>query len=401
MLLLSLALMIFLGYALGGTMQRLRLPPLLGMMLTGMILGPYGLGLIAPSLLEISTELRQIALIVILLRAGLSLDVKALARMGRSAVMMCFVPAACEMLAVTVLAPLLLGLSYWEGAVLGAVLAAVSPAVVVPRMLKLMEEGYGREQGIPQLVMAGASVDDVFVIVMFTALTGMQAGTGFDFASLGTVPVSILLGVALGLGMGEGAAWLFRRLHMRDTVKVMLLLGVAFLLVWLETAVKAYLPLSGLLAVMSMGAALLHRNGRVAHRLSQKYGKIWVAAELMLFALVGAAVDLSCLQQAGYAMVALLLGALVFRGMGVLLCLLGTSLTARERAFVVLSYMPKATVQAAIGGLPLAMGMTAGPVILAAAALAILLTAPLGAACMDCTYRRWLRKPVQASVTDP
>lgn len=391
-MLLSLALILFCGFALGGLLARLRLPPLLGMMLTGMLLGPHLLNWIDPSILAISADLREIALIVILIRAGLALDLKDLRRVGRPAVLMCFVPATFELVAVTLLAPGLLGVTRLEAAVLGVVLGAVSPAVVVPRMLRLMEDGYGQDKCVPQMIMAGASVDDVYVIVLFTSLTGMARGEGFDPLTLARVPISIVLGLLLGVATGLAMVWLFRRVHMRDTVKVLLLLGVSFLFVSVEDAVAPYVPVSGLLAVMALGATILAKRGELARRISGKYAKVWVAAELLLFVLVGAAVDISTIGQVGIAAVCLILAALACRMLGVFVCLLKTRLNIRERLFASIAYLPKATVQAAIGGIPLAMGMPAGNTILAVAVLAILITAPAGAIGIDRTYKRLLTR---------
>lgn len=394
-MLLSLALILFCGFALGGIMQKLKLPPLLGMMLTGILLGPHVLNLISPSILNISADLRQVALIVILIRAGLALDLEDLKKVGRPAVLMCFVPATIEMICITIFAPMLFGISHLEAAIMGSVLAAVSPAVVVPRMLKLMENSYGVKKGIPQLIMAGASVDDVFVIVLFTSFTGMYQGQGFDAVALLKVPVSIALGLALGVLSGIALAWLFRKIHMRDTIKILLLLGLSFLFVSLEAAVKNILPLSGLLAVMALGAAIYRQNGGLAKRLSSKYAKVWVGAELLLFVLVGAAVDIRYLASAGLAALALIAIAAAFRMAGVFLCLLQTKLNRKERLFTAISYLPKATVQAAIGGIPLALGIPAGNTILTVAVVAILITAPLGAIATDLTYKKLLAKDNQ------
>jgi len=387
---LSLALILFCGFALGGIMQKLRLPALLGMMITGIVLGPYVLNLISPSILDISDDLRKIALIVILIRAGLALDLKELKKVGRPAILMCFVPATIEMAAVTVFAPMLFGISYLEAAIMGAVLAAVSPAVVVPRMLKLIENGYGVKKGIPQLIMAGASVDDVFVIVLFTSFAGMFKGQGFDVIELLKVPVSIVLGLAIGILSGIILVWLFRKIHMRDTVKALLLLGASFLFVSLETAIKDAVPLSGLLAVMALGATIYKQYGGLAKRLSSKYAKVWVGAELFLFVLVGAAVDIRTLASVGVASVALVGVAIAFRMVGVILCLMKTKLNRKEKLFTAISYLPKATVQAAIGGIPLALGIPAGNTILTVAVVAILTTAPIGAIGADLTYRKLL-----------
>lgn len=371
-------------------MQKLRLPALLGMMITGIVLGPYVLNLISPSILDISDDLRKIALIVILIRAGLALDLKELKKVGRPAILMCFVPATIEMAAVTVFAPMLFGISYLEAAIMGAVLAAVSPAVVVPRMLKLIENGYGVKKGIPQLIMAGASVDDVFVIVLFTSFAGMFKGQGFDVIELLKVPVSIVLGLAIGILSGIILVWLFRKIHMRDTVKALLLLGASFLFVSLETAIKDAVPLSGLLAVMALGATIYKQYGGLAKRLSSKYAKVWVGAELFLFVLVGAAVDIRTLASVGVASVALVGVAIAFRMVGVILCLMKTKLNRKEKLFTAISYLPKATVQAAIGGIPLALGIPAGNTILTVAVVAILTTAPIGAIGADLTYRKLL-----------
>ena len=391
-MLLSLSLILFCGFALGGMMQKLRLPALLGMMLTGMLLGPYALNLIDPSILNISSDLRQIALIVILMRAGLALNLADLKRVGRPAILMCFLPATFELSAVVLFAPLLLGVSYLEAAMMGTVLAAVSPAVVVPRMLRLIETGYGRNRNIPQLIMAGASVDDIYVMILFTSFTGMYQGSGFNWISLVKLPFSILLGLGLGTAAGFIAVWLFKKIHMRDTIKILLLFGMSFLFVALESAVKPYVPISGLLAVMALGAVILKKRAPLAGRISSKYSKIWVAAELMLFVLVGAAVDVGSVKYAGWAAICLIAAALLFRVAGVFFCLIRSGLNSKEKLFTAIAYLPKATVQAAIGSIPLSLGMSAGNTILTVAVLAILLTAPLGALGIDFTYKKLLSK---------
>lgn len=391
-MLLSLSLIILCGLALGGIMQKFRLPALLGMMFTGILLGPYVLNLMDPSILSISSDLRQIALIVILMRAGLALDLTDLKKVGRPAILMCFLPATFELSAVVLFAPLLLGVSYLEAAIMGAVLAAVSPAVVVPRMLRLMETGYGRNRSIPQLIMAGASVDDIYVIILFTSFTGMSQGEGFDWISLARLPLSILLGLALGAAAGLATVWLFRKIHMRDTVKILLLFGISFLFVTLESAVKSYVPVSGLLAVMALGATILKKYAPLARRMSSKYSKIWVAAELMLFVLVGAAVDVGSVLNAGWAAICLIAAALIFRMAGVFFCLIRSGLNPREKLFTAIAYLPKATVQAAIGSIPLSLGMSAGNTILTVAVLAILITAPLGALGIDFTHKKLLTR---------
>ena len=362
-MLLSLALIFLCGLALGGIFRKLHLPQLLGMLLTGILLGPYVLNLLDSSILGISADLRQIALIIILTRAGLNLDLEDLKKVGRPAALLCFVPAAFEIAGMLLLAPRLLGISLLEAAVMGTVVAAVSPAVVVPGMLKLMEEGYGTKKSIPQMIMAGASVDDVFVIVLFTSFTGLAGGGGISAWDFVRIPVSILLGLAGGILCGILLAVFFRKVHMRDSVKVIIILSLSFLLVTLEHVLTGIVGFSGLLAVMSMGIALQKGRKEAAVRLSAKYSKLWVAAELLLFVLVGAAVDIPYAFKAGAAAAAVILGVLVFRMLGVLICLLGTELNRKEKLFCMFAYMPKATVQAAIGSVPLAMGLACGNIV--------------------------------------
>ncbi len=393
-MLTSLGLVLLLGMALGALAKRLGLPSLVGMLIAGMVLGPYALNLLSPTLMEISADLRQLALIIILTRAGLSLDVATLKRVGRPAVLMCFVPACFEIAGMVLLAPRLLGVSVLDAAIMGAVVGAVSPAVIVPRMIRLTEEGYGVEKGIPQLVLAGASVDDVFVIVLFTAFTGLASGTGTGIspATVISVPVSILTGIVAGLILGWVLALFFRKVHMRDSIKVVILLSLAFLLVAAEDALEGIFPFSGLLAVMAAGVGLQRWRGVVAQRLSLKFSKLWVAAEVSLFVLVGAAVDLRYAVSAGVLAVLAVLGCLCFRAVGVLVCVAGSGFQWKEKLFCVLAYLPKATVQAAIGGVPLAMGLGCGQIVLTVAVIAILVTAPLGALAIDRTYSHLLTK---------
>ena len=389
-MLTSIALLWLLGMALGAAARKLHLPALVGMLLAGILLGPFGADLLSPALLSVSADLRRLALILILLRAGLSLDLGSLRRSGRSAVLLCFLPAACEVLGMVLLAPRLLGVSVLDAAILGAVVGAVSPAVIVPRMLDLMEAGYGTEQGIPQMVLAGASVDDVFVVVLFSSFTGMASGGRFSPAALAGVPVSILLGAALGLGGLLDR--FFARFPLRDSAKAILLLALSILLTALEDRLGSRVPFSGLLAVLGTGLGLYRRQPAAAQRLAAKFGRLWVAAEILLFALVGAQLNLEYAAASGRAAVLLVLGALCFRALGVLLCMAGGPLNPKERLFAVLAYLPKATVQAAIGGVPLAMGLSCGQVVLTVAVIAILLTAPLGAFAIDVSYRRLLRR---------
>ncbi|MBU3220725.1 cation:proton antiporter [Clostridium algidicarnis] len=391
-MLFSLALILIIGFTLSGILNRLRLPGILGMLITGVILGPFVLNLISPDILNISKDLRQIALIVILSRAGLSLDVKDLKKVGRPAILMCFVPATFELVAITLLAPILFKVSYIEAAIMGTVLAAVSPAVVVPRMLKVMEGGYGKEKSIPQLILAGASVDDVYVIVLFTAFMGMYQGKGFSVLSLAAVPISIVVGLAIGILSGLLLVFVFKKLHIRDTVKILIILSVSFLFISLEAEVKSYIPMSGLLAVMALGGTILKKYEILAKRLSNKFSKVWVGAEILLFVLVGAAVDIRFVSDAGLMAVILILSALIFRICGVYICLIKTKLTNREKLFCAIAYLPKATVQAAIGSIPLSAGVLAGNTILTVAVLAILITAPIGAIGIDRTYKKLLIK---------
>ena len=387
-MLLSISLILMVGMSMGWLCQKCRLPSLLGMLATGMVLGPYVLDLLDGSILGISSELRKMALIIILTRAGLELDTSGLKKLGRPAVLMCFVPASFELMGVLLLAPKLMGLTFLEAAILGAVLAAVSPAVVV----RLMDEGYGGKQGIPQLILAGASVDDVYVIVLFSTFVGMMQGESASLLSFVNIPVSILLGMAVGLAVGSLLAFFFAKVHIRDTAKVLIILSISFLLVAAEDALTTAITFSALIAIMFIGIGLQKKREVVAKRLSVKYGKLWVAAEVFLFVLVGATVNIGYLGKVGAKALLLIVGALVFRMLGVFVCLLGTSLSKKERLFAMMAYTPKATVQAAIGGIPLALGFACGDTVLTVAVLAIVLTAPLGAFAMDLSYKKLLKK---------
>lgn len=388
----SLALIFLVGLLMGSIFNKLKLPSLLGMIITGMILSPYALNLLDPSIMGISADLRQVALVVILTRAGLSLNIEDLKKVGRPAILMCFVPACFEIVGVMLIAVPLLGVSVTEAAIMGSVLAAVSPAVVVPRMLRIMEEGYGVKKSIPQLILAGASVDDVFVIVLFTAFTSIESGGEVSPMSFVQIPISILLGVALGLVCGLALIWFFKKFHMRDSVKLLIFLSISFLLIELQNELEGIVPVSGLLAIMSMGVALYKWYNVLAVRLSSKYNKLWVAAEILLFVLVGATVDLNYVATAGLLSVCVVVFAMMFRMAGVFCCLLKTKLDKKERGFCMVAYTPKATVQAAIGGVPLSMGLACGNQVLALAVIAILITAPFGAICIDKLYKKLLKK---------
>lgn len=391
-MLLSISLILILGMFMGWICQKIKLPSLLGMLITGIVLGPYVLNLLDDSILGISAELRKIALIVILTRAGLGLDLSGLKKIGRPAVLMCFVPASFELIGMILLAPKLMGLTVLEAAIMGAVLAAVSPAVVVPRMVKLMDEGYGVNEGIPQLILAGASVDDVYVIVLFSTFVGMMQGEGASILKFVNIPISIFLGIAIGLLIGVLLAYFFKKMHIRDTSKVLIILSISFLLVVMEDKLSTPITFSALIAIMFIGIGLQKKRETVAKRLSVKYGKLWVAAEVFLFVLVGATVNIGYLGKVGVKALIVIIGALVFRMFGVFVCLLGTSLKRKERLFTMLAYTPKATVQAAIGGIPLALGFTCGDLVLTVAVLAIVLTAPLGAFAIDLSYKKLLNR---------
>lgn len=391
-MLCSIAVMLVFGMGLGWFCKKLHLPALLGMIATGVILGPYMLNWIDVSILNISAELRRIALIIILTRAGLSLQISDLKKVGRPAILMCFVPACFEVLGMVAFAPSLLGISVLDAAIMGAVVGAVSPAVIVPKMLRLMETGYGTEKGIPQLILAGASVDDVFVIVLFSVFTSLAQGGTVSLISFSKIPVSIVVGILVGFVVGVIMAQYFERVHIRDTVKVIMLLCLSFFMVTIEDKYSSFIPFSALIAVMCVGIAMQKKREAVAVRLSLKFNKLWVIAEVILFVLVGATIDVQYAISAGYAAVILIFGVLAFRVIGVSLCLLKTELNVKERIFCMIGYMPKATVQAAIGGIPLTMGLTCGKIVLTVAVLAILITAPLGAFLIDLTYKRLLEK---------
>lgn len=392
----SLAFIFLLGLCFAALFAKLKLPRIIGMLFAGIILGPYVLNLFEPSILEVSSDLRQIALIIILLKAGLSLNLADLKKVGRPAIMMSFVPACFEIVGFIVFAPMIFDLSLVEAALMGTVLAAVSPAVIVPRMVRLIEEGYGTKESIPQLLLAGASADDVFVIVLFSTVSGLAQGKSVSATSFMAIPISIILGIAIGAIVGLLLAFFFevayqKGKHIRNSTKVVILLGFAFILVSLESWLKGNVPLSGLLGVMSMAIALqMKSTEKVTKRLSEKFTKLWIGAELMLFVLVGAAVDIRYAAEAGFSAVLLIVLALLLRVCGVFICLLGTQLKMKERIFCMMAYMPKATVQAAIGAVPLAMGLPCGRLILTVAVVSILLTAPIGAFAIDVSYKKLL-----------
>ena len=373
---------------------KLKLPGIIGMLLSGIILGPFVLDLIDPSILSLSADLRQIALIVILIRAGLSLDLEDLKKVGRPALLLSFIPATIEMVAVIIFAPLFFGISYLDAAIMGAIIAAVSPAVVVPRMIKLMESGYGKEKKIPQLIMAGASIDDVYVIVIFTSLIQVYQGSTVSLLTFLFIPVSIILGVFLGIVSGLVLSWFFKKFHLRDTIKVLIIFSIGFLFIVLEKTISGFLPISGLVGIMALGGTILKKHMVLAKRLVGKFEKIWVIAEIMLFVLVGAAVDISVIANVGLFALLLIVISMIFRMFGVFISLIKTRLNAKEKLFVGISYSPKATVQAAIGAIPLSLGISSGNLILTVAVLAIIITAPFGSILMDKTYKKLLERSI-------
>lgn len=397
-MLTSLAFIFLVGLTMGAICQKLKLPRIIGMLATGIVLGPYVLDLLDPSILSISSDLRKMALIIILLKAGLSLNLEDLKKVGRPAIMMAFVPATFELIGYLVFAPLILGITRVEAAVMGSVLAAVSPAVVVPRMVQLMENKYGTEKAIPQMIMAGASCDDIFVIVLFTTFLSMAQGGSADIKAFVNIPISIILGIILGAIVGYLLYLFFetayaKKHYVRNSMKVIIVLGFSFLLIAIEGGLEGKIAMSGLLAVVSMACVLRMKcTSFVSKRLSEKFGKLWLAAEVILFVLVGAAVDIRYTLDAGLAAVAMIFAALIFRSFGVWLCTVKTSLTLKERAFCVIAYLPKATVQAAIGSVPFAAGLPCGKIVLSVAVMAIIITAPLGAFGMDFTYKKFLHK---------
>lgn len=394
----SLAFIFLLGLIMAEISKRLKLPRIVGMLFTGIVLGPFVLNLLDPKILSISAELRQIALLIILIKAGLSLDLKDLKKASRPALLLSFLPASFEILGYALLAPILLKISTIDALLMGAVLSAVSPAVVVPRMSMLIDEGYGTDKAIPQMIMAGASMDDIFVIVLFTSFLGMAMGQGVDLSQFAKIPISIVLGIAIGAVFGLVASFVFEKSFskkhlIRNSMKVIIILALSFLLVAIEGLLKEKIAISSLIAVVTMAMTIRIKSVEsVSARLSSKFAKLWIAAEVMLFVLVGAEVDIRYTLDAGLMAIVMIFLALAFRTIGVLIALAGTGLNKKEKLFTVFSYLPKATVQAAIGSVPLAMGLESGNIILSVAALAILITAPLGATAMDLTYKHYLNK---------
>ncbi|MEF2919274.1 MAG: cation:proton antiporter [Acutalibacteraceae bacterium] len=396
-MLTSIALILLLGLLVSWSFSKIKLPGLLGMIIIGMLLGPHTFNLIDTSILNISPDLRQIALVIILTRAGLTLNLSDLKKVGRPAVLMSFIPACIEMVGTIIFAPLLFGVTTLEAAIIGSVIAAVSPAVIVPRMIKLIEDGYGKDKSIPQLILAGASVDDVFTIVIFTILTAFASSGKISGTSFLQIPLSIILGILLGTIVGFALVTFFKKVHIRDSIKVIIILSISFLLLDVQSRLEGIVPISGLLAIMSTGIIINQRYGSLSKRLSVKYNKLWLCAEIFLFVLVGVAVDLKYAFYAGITSIILVVVALIFRGIGVMISLTKTNLNKKERLFCILSYTPKATVQAATGTIPLAMGLECGSIVLTVAVISILITAPFGAICIDSLYSKLLIKSQDAS----
>ena len=390
-MLTSIAIILLMGLLLGKIFNVFKLPSLLGYILTGVIISPYALNIVDESLLNIASQIRQIALVVILTRAGLSLNIKELKKVGRPAILMCFLPACFEILSVIIIGPVLFGITRVEAAIVGSVIAAVSPAVIVPRMIKLIEERYGQEHAIPQLILAGASVDDVFVIVIFTAMTALEAAGDFSLISFTKIPISILTGIFVGGVVGYGLVLFFKRKHIRDTTKVLIIISISFLLLEFENKINDIIPMSGLLAIMSLGVVVKNKYEALAIRIQIKYNKLWLGAEIMLFVLVGVTVNLKYVMDAGILTIILILFALASRMIGVFVCLIKTNFSFKEKFFCMIAYTPKATVQAGIGAVPLAMGLNCGQIVLTIAVMSIIITAPFGAIAIDNLYAKLLR----------
>lgn len=389
-MLLSISIILLSGMFGGWICKKIKFPGLFGMLMAGIIIGPHMLNLLDQSILDISTEIRRIALIIILIRAGLKLSAEDLKKIGRPAVLMCFLPASFELMGMILLAPKLLSISLLDAAILGAVVGAVSPAVIVPKMIWLIDKRYGTDKGIPQMILAGASVDDVFVIVLFTTFSRLAQGGRVDVRSFTNIPISIIMGILVGLAAGYSVYWFFENVHIRDTVKICIVLSICFVLVTLEDKYSHIVPFASLIAVMSMGLMIKQKKQSLATRLSVRFDKLWMPAEVFLFVLVGASVAVEHALTAGWSALFLIFGVLIFRMLGVWLCLIATPLTGKEKLFCMMAYTPKATVQAAIGGLPLAYGLSCGNIVLTVSVIAILITAPLGAFAIDMTYKKFL-----------
>ena len=391
-MLFSFAMMILVSVVFAMIMRKVGLPNLLGYLLTGIILGPFVFNVIDTTTFQISSDIRQIALMIILMRAGLNLQISDLKKVGSSALLMCFVPASFEILGLMILAPIFLHLDLLNAAILGTVLAAVSPAVVVPLMLRLMDEGYGTKEGIPQLIMAGASMDDVYVIVLFTSLLTLAKSGEFNALSLLRIPTSILFGIVSGIVLGYVLCKLYRLLKLPTGIELASMFAIGMVLITIERIMTGMIGFSGLLAIMALTATIRHIKPEMADKYSAVLAKLWQPAEIFLFALVGASVRIDYALSFGPVVLVVIILALVFRILGVYLSIMKTKFNMKERIFTMGAYLPKATVQAAIGGLTLEAGLASGELILTAAVTAILFTAPLGAIFISLTYRNFLQK---------
>lgn len=387
----SLALIILLGLVSAMILEKIKLPNIIGMLLVGIMLGPSMFNMLDESLLSISGDIKEIALIIILLKAGLSLDLTDLKKVGRPAVLLCFLPATFEILGFIIFGPKLLGLTLLESAILGAVMGAVSPAVIVPRMTFLLENGYGKK-GLPQMVIAGSSADDVYVIVIFTALLALAKGSKISIMSFLNIPISIILGILMGVLVGFIMVYLFKNYKLRNTYKVIILLSICFLFVSIEKSLEGKLAISGFLAIMAMGVTIFNKYPSLSKIFQVKFSKMWLISEIILFVLVGASVNISYAFKAGLGTIVIIFIALLFRMLGTYLCLLKTKFNNKERLFTCITQIPKATVQAAIGGVPLEMGLLCGNTVLTVAVLSIIITAPLGSILIDKTQYKLLKK---------
>lgn len=379
----SIGLILILGFIIGWLLSKIKIPGLVGMIIVGLLIGPYCLGLIDEKILSISTELRQVALVIILTRSGLNLDIDSLKKIGRPAILMSFIPATLEIIGTTLISQLLLEITIFESILLGTVLAAVSPAVVSPRMIKLIEERFGEKHQVPKLILAGSSVDDIYVIVLFYTFLGLVGNNTFDFVSITMIPVTIILGVLLGIIVGLILSYILKKTNFKTAINILIIISSSFLMIGLENMLKDYISISSLLGIMVIGIILLFRNKEQAKQLSDGYNNLWIFFEIILFVLVGATVDFSYAINNGLIAILILMIGLLFRTLGVLLCLIKTKLTFKERLFTILAYIPKATVQASIGGIALSLGLSCGSIILTVSVISILITAPIGAILID------------------
>lgn len=388
---LSLFIILFFGFLGGLFFEKIKMPKLVWYLILGILIGPSFLNVVDDSLLNISSYLRQIALVIILTRSGLSLDLKTLKEIGRPAILMCFLPATFEIIGITIFGPILLKISYFEALLLGSVLAAVSPAVVVPRMIYLKENNYGTKHHVPELIMAGSSCDDIYVIILFYAFKNFVLMNNFEVMSLLQIPVSILLGIGVGIMLGFLIRILFKKIALANQIKIIVLLSISFGLIALEQIIKSYISFSSLLAIIVIGIVINKTNAKEAEEIQKGYNSLWSGFEILLFTLVGCATDAKlAFSKEGAIVLGLIVIALIFRSLGVIICVILTKYTWKEKIFLIISYLPKATVQASIGGIALTEGLACGSIVLTAAVISILFTAPIGAILMDNLYKKLL-----------